>query len=352
MATDTHEEQMDMLRKQAEALRKGEKKERPLEISYGDALREAISEEMARDPSIVFWGEGISDGLFPLTAGLKDLFGADRIMDTPICEPTITGSAIGAALGGLRPIATLMFNDFFYLSMGELRQAAIWGWVHNRAGGMKLPIVYQAQYGGYAHQGSDHSSPTLAFYKHIPGLKVVVPNNPYDAKGLMKTAIRDNNPVIYLMHMTMYISKGPVPLEEYTIPFGVASVLREGTDVTVVGIGAQCMFALQAAEELAKEGVSVEVIDPRTIEPLDMETIVKSVRKTGRVVVVDEEWPACSVASEIGMLIMEQAFFHLQAPVKRVCGLPVPTPGSATLEFAALPSATTIAQGIREVLAV
>src|SRR5581483_10030048 len=295
------------------------------ELTYAQALNEALREEMARDTRVFVMGEDVAiwggGGVFGVNTGLLAEFGPERVRATPISEEGITGMAVGAAVTGMRPVIEIMYVDFTAMAMDAIvNQAA------------KLRYMF----GGRAN-AAQHSQSLEAWFCHIPGLKVVTPSTPYDAKGLLKTAIRDDNPVIFLEHKVLYFTKGPVPAGEYTIPFGVADVKREGTDCTVVGIHTMVHKALQAAEELAQEGISVEVIDPRTLVPLDVETLARSVRKTHRLVVTHEAYERCGVGAEIAMAVMREAFDFLDAAVERVCGKNVPVPYAEPLERAALP---------------
>src|SRR5215212_9976929 len=257
------------------------------ELTYAEALNEALREEMRRDPTVFVFGEDVAvwggGGIFGVTKGLVDEFGLERVRDTPISEEAIAALAVGAAATGTRPVGEIMYADFLGLSMEPItNQAAKMRYMFG--GKITLPMVIRAQQGGGRGNAAQHSQSLEAWFAHIPGLKVVTPSTPADAKGLLKTAIRDDNPVIFLEHKVLYFTKGPVPAEEYTIPLGVADVKREGTDVTVVGLQVLVNYALEAAEELAGEGISVEVIDPRTVSPLDIDKIINSVKKTGRLV--------------------------------------------------------------------
>jgi len=319
------------------------------ELMFAQAINQAIDEEMARDATVYVIGEDVSVGLFGVTAGLIQKYGPDRIIDTPISETAIAGSSLGAALAGFRPIADLMFADFIYVCMDEIKNAAIWHFSNCGDMDMKIPIVYRFPMGGYIHLGADHSRAAFSPVLHLPGMKVVVPSTPYDAKGLLKTAIRDNNPVCFFEHKLLYASSGPVPDEEYTIPFGVADVKKEGKDVTVVALGLMVPWSLAVAKEFEAKGVSVEVIDPRTLEPLDIDTIVASVRKTGRVVLVEEDMLRCGTTCEIAMQIMENAFDALDAPIVRVGAKNFPIPGGVMEEYV-LPQQKDIAAAIDKVL--
>lgn len=285
-------------------------------IPYLTAINEALSEEMTRDESVFVLGEDIQQGTFFITTGLLQRFGPERVMDTPLSETAVAGAAVGAAMAGYRPVADFMFADFMYIAGNEIvNNAAKWHFIH--AGQVKLPLVFMACMGGGFRLGPEHSQCPESFLMHVPGLKLALPSNPYDAKGLMKSAIRDDNPVVYFYHKGLLGLPGEVPEEEYVVPLGVADVKREGTDVTVVATSLMVQHALAAANELDGR-VSVEVVDPRTLEPLDIETIVKSVKKTGHVVIADEDTKRCGPSAEIGMQIVENAFDALDAPIERV----------------------------------
>ncbi len=316
------------------------------ELPYVQAINEAIAEEMARDESVFIIGEDVQASTFFVTRGLVQRFGVDRVMDTPLSETAVAGACVGAAMAGYRPIADLMFADFVFVAGNEiLVNAAKWRFMHG--GNVSLPLVFLAAMGGGARLGPEHSQSPEAVVMHTPGLKLVVPSTPYDAKGLLKTAVRDNNPVVFFFHKRLLGVRGEVPEEEYTIPFGVADVKREGTDVTVVATAAMVQLTLRVAGELENK-VSVEVIDPRTLEPLDIDTIVSSVKKTGRAVIVDEDTIRCSVGAEIGMQIMEKAFDSLDAPIQRVGAANVPI-ASGYLEQYVLPQAKDILAAIEAV---
>ena len=322
-------------------------------LTYAEALNEALREEMQRDPTVFVMGEDVAvwggGGIFGVTKGLVEEFGEGRVRDTPISEEIIAAAAIGAAATGTRPVAEIMYVDFIGLAMEPIvNQAAKMRYMFG--GKIALPVVIRAQEGGGRGNAAQHSQSLEAWFAHIPGLKVAVPSTPHDAKGLLKTAIRDDNPVIFLEHKVLYFTKGEVPEGEYTIPFGQADVTREGTDVTVVGIHTQVLEALKAAEELEGEGISVEVIDPRTVSPLDIDTIVKSVEKTGRLVVSHQAYEQGGIGGEIIARVVDRAFDYLDAPPQRVCGKNVPVPYAETLERAALPYKEEIVEAIRRVL--
>lgn len=317
------------------------------EIPYLVAINEALAEEMTRDDKVFIIGEDVQAGTFMTTTGLVQRFGADRVIDTPLSENAVAGACIGAAMAGYRPVADFMFADFMWCCADEVfLKAAKWRFIHG--GKVNLPLVFLAAIGGGARTGPEHSQCPEAVVLHNPGLKLAVPSTPYDAKGLLKTAIRDNNPVVFFYHKRLLGARGEVPEEEYTIPLGVADVKREGKDVTVVATAAMVQLALGVADELA-DSVSVGVIDPRTLEPLDIDTIVNSVKKTGRVVVVDEDTTRCGVGAEIGMQIMEKAFDSLDAPIQRVGAANLPIAGGY-LEQYVLPQPKDIRAAIEAVM--
>ena len=319
------------------------------EIKFAQAINEALDEEMARDETVYVIGEDVAGGkMFGTSGGLIQKYGKERIRDAPISETAIAGSCVGAAIAGLRPIADLMFADFFFICMDEIAlKAAKWRFTH---GGIQtLPIVFRMPMGGYSHVGAEHSHSPLAPIMHTPGLKIVIPSTPYDAKGLLKTAIRDDNPVCYFEHKRLYGTTGSVPEEEYTIPFGVADVKKEGKDATLVATGLMVSWSLEVADDMENRGISVEVIDPRTLEPLDIDTILTSVRKTGRVVIIDEDTKRCSISCEIAMQIMENSFDALDAPIQRVGAANMPIPGGLA-EDLVLPQKKDIVAAIEAVV--
>jgi pyruvate dehydrogenase E1 component beta subunit len=317
------------------------------EIPYLVAINEALAEEMTRDDKVFIIGEDVQAGTFLTTTGLVQRFGPDRVIDTPLSENAVAGACIGAAMAGYRPVADFMFADFMWCCADEVfLKAAKWRFIHG--GKVNLPLVFIAAIGGGARTGPEHSQCPESVVLHNPGLKLAVPSTPYDAKGLLKTAIRDNNPVVFFYHKRLLGARGEVPEEEYTIPLGVADVKREGKDVTVVATAAMVQLALGVADELAGS-VSVEVVDPRTLEPLDIDTIVNSVRKTGRVVVVDEDTTRCGVGAEIGMQIMENAFDSLDAPIQRVGAANLPIAGGYMEQYI-LPQPKDIRAAIEAVM--
>ena len=323
------------------------------ELTYLEAIRAGLREEMQRDPTVFIMGEdvGLHGGAFGVTKGLFEEFGPERVRNTPICENTIVGTALGAAMTGMRPVAEIMFADFSALAFDQVvNQAAK---VRYMFGGQcKAPLVVRMPQGGLSWKsaGAQHSQSVEAWYVHTPGLVVVSPSTPYDAKGLLKAAIRDDNPVIYLEHKALYSIKGQVPEEEYIVPLGQADIKRHGKDATVVAAGYMVHFALEAAGRLAEEGIEIEIVDPRTLKPLDEETIYTSVRKTNRAVVVQEACKTAGVGAEWGMLIYENCFDWLDAPVVRVTGEDVPIPYANSLEGPVWPRPDDIVQAVRQVL--
>lgn len=321
------------------------------EMTYRDAINLALKEEMRHDPSVVVWGEDVAlyEGSFKVTRGLLAEFGEERVKDTPISENTIIGVAVGAAMGGLRPVAELMTVNFALLAMDQIVNHM--SKIHYMFGGQAVvPMTIRMPGGGGSQLGAQHSQSLETFFMHCPGMRVLYPATPADAKGLMKSAIRDNNPVIFLEHELLYNSKGEVPEDpEYLVPIGKAAVRRPGEQVTIVAYGRMTVLALQAAEELAREGISCEVVDLRSLAPLDDDTILASVRKTGRAVVVEECWRTCGLGAEVASRIFENCFDVLQAPVRRVSGLDVPMPYSRKIEKICIPQKETIIQAVRDV---
>ena len=319
------------------------------ELRMVEALREALAEEMARDERVIVFGEdvGVYGGVFKVTDGLQARFGRDRVRDAPISELTIVGMALGAALQGLRPVPEIMYMDFFPLAMDQVVNNIC----HLRyvyGGQVKVPLVIRTQGGAGANATAQHSKSLEAWFMHTPGIKIAMPSTPADAKGLLKTAIRDDNPVIFIEHKLLYQVKGPVPEGEHLLPFGVADVKRPGRDVTAIATSRMVHEALAAADELSKEGIEVEVVDPRTLAPLDLDTLAASVRKTRRVAVVHESWRNVGIGAEIAARLGEECFDVLDAPVKRIAGLDVPIPFSEALEPLVIPNRSTIAAALRE----
>ncbi len=319
-------------------------------MRYREAVREAIREEMARDPNIVLMGEEVGhyQGAYKVTEGLLEQFGEKRVIDTPIAEAGFAGIGIGAAMTGLRPIIEFMTWNFSFVAFDQIVQNAA-KIFQMSAGQIKVPIVFRGPNGAARQVASQHSHSVEPFYCNVPGLYVVAPSTPRDAKGLLKTSIRDDNPVVFLEGETIYGVSGEVPEEEELIPLGVANVAREGTDCTVIAWGKPYYTALAAIEKLAKEGIECELVDPRTIRPLDAETILASVRKTNRCVIVHEHWPYGGPGSEIADLVQREAFDWLDAPVLRVASLDVPMPYATNLETLVLPTEERIITAIKEV---
>jgi len=321
------------------------------EISYAEALNEALAHCMREDERVVLLGEDIGPygGIFQVTKGLQKEFGPERVVDTPIAEAGFVGAGVGAALAGMRPVVEIMFIDFTTVCMDMLvNQMAK---MHYMFGGRgTVPMVLRTNIGGGRGTAAQHSQSLHAWYMHVPGLWVAAPATPYDAKGLLIEAVKTDNPVMFIEHKKLYVSKGDVPQESYRIPFGKAQVRRQGSDVTVVATYNMVHFALSVADELQSEGVSVEVVDPRTLVPLDAETILDSVRKTGRLVVADEGHLTCGFTAEVAALAASQAIEFLKAPVARVAAPQTPVPFSPPLEKAYIPDARRIAAAVRDVM--
>ncbi|WP_304622614.1 alpha-ketoacid dehydrogenase subunit beta [Pelosinus baikalensis] len=321
-------------------------------ITYKEAVRQAMQEEMRRDENVFLLGEdvGVYGGAFGVSLGMLEEFGEERVRDTPISEGVIAGAAAGAAVTGLRPIAEIMFSDFITIAMDSLvNQAAKMRYMFG--GKAKVPMVLRMPGGSGTGAAAQHSQSLEAWLVHVPGLKVVMPSTPYDVKGLLKTAIRDDNPVVFIETKTVYNKKGEVPEEDYVIPFGVADVKRVGRDVTVFATGVMVHRSLEAAEILAKEGIDVEVIDPRTLVPFDKETLVKSVIKTGKLIIVHEACKRGGFGGEVAAEVMEsEAFDYLDAPIKRVAGKNIPIPYCMELEKSAVPQVDDIVNAVREIV--
>jgi len=322
------------------------------EITYTEAAREGLAEEMARDPSIFVVGEGVGPrgGNFNTTVGLYDLYGPKRLRDTPISERGFTTLCTGAAMVGARPVVDAMFLDFAMDAMGDIiHQTAMLQYMSG--GRLKMPWVLRGCIGIFGSSAAHHSGNFYPLLTHLPGLRVVVPTTPHDVKGLLKTAIRSDDPVVFLEHRGLLTLKGPVPEEEYTIPLGKATIAREGSDVTIIAVGLMVHKSLEAAQALEAEGLSVEVIDPRTLSPLDTDTILESVHKTGRLLIVDEDFEPCGIGAEIAAQVADRGFDDLDAPIRRLNGAFCPTPYSPVLEAAVVPNPTTIARAVRDLLA-
>jgi acetoin:2,6-dichlorophenolindophenol oxidoreductase subunit beta len=309
------------------------------ELTFAQAVNEALAEEMRLDPRVCILGEDVAEAgtPFKVLSGLVQEFGVSRVIDTPISEAGFTGVGVGAAMTGMRPVIDIMFGDFLTLTMDQMvNQAAK---VHYMSGGKwKVPMVLRTTLGASRRSAAQHSQSLHAWFSHVPGLKVVMPSTPYDAKGLLKSAIRDENPVVFFEDKMMYKLKGPVPAEDYTIPFGVADIKREGDDITLVATSSMVQVALEAAVLLESVGISAEVIDPRTMWPLDEKTLIESVKKTSRAIIVDEGYERYGITAEIAAVIAEGAFFDLEAPVKRMGAMHVPIPFSPPLEDATVPT--------------
>src|SRR5438128_5576785 len=308
-------------------------------LTLGHAIREALAEEMRRDPCVYIMGEDVAEAgtPFKVLSGLVEEFGTSRVIDSPISEPGFTGMGVGAAMTGVRPIVDIMLGDLRGLIMDQVANQA--AKVHYMSGGkLKVPMVMRTTRGATRRTAAQHSQSLHAWVSHIPGLKVVLPSTPYDAKGLMRTDIRDDNPVVYFEDKMMYQLKGPVPEGDYTIPFGVADIKRPGTDISIVATSSMVQVALAAAEMLEKIDISAEVIDPRTMFPLDKQTLIESAKKTSRAIVVDEGYERYGVTAELAAIIADGAFYYLDAPVKRMGAMDVPIPFSPVLEDLTVPT--------------
>jgi acetoin:2,6-dichlorophenolindophenol oxidoreductase subunit beta len=313
------------------------------DISLSQAVNEALAEELRRDPTVFVIGEDVAEAgtPFKVLSGLVDEFGPERVIDSPISEPGITGLGLGAAMTGMRPVVDIMFGDFLTLVMDQLANQA--AKIHYMSGGrLSAPLTVRTTLGATRRSAAQHSQSLHAWVAHIPGLKVVLPSTPFDAKGLLKTAIRDDNPVVFFEDKMMFATKGPVPDGEYTLPLGVADLKREGEDVTIVATSSMVFVALEAAELLASEGVSAEVVDPRTLVPLDREALIASARKTGRAIVVDEGHRSYGASAELAAVIADGAFYDLDAPVKRLAAMDVPIPFSPVLEDQTVPTSEAV----------
>ncbi len=321
------------------------------EIQFREALREAMSEEMRRDGSIFLMGEEVAEynGAYKVSQGMLDEFGPDRVIDTPISELGFAGIGVGAAMNGLRPIIEFMTFNFSLVAIDQVINSAA-KTLSMSGGQYHCPIVFRGPTGNAGQLGAQHSQNFENWFANTPGLKVVVPSNPYDAKGLLKTSIRDNDPVIFMESELMYGDKGQVPAEEYLIPIGVADVKRSGTNVTIVSFGKIMKVALAAAQELEKEGISAEVIDLRSVRPIDYATIVESVKKTNRLVIVEEAWPLSSLSTEISYHVQKHAFDYLDAPIHRINSLDVPLPYAPTLIQAILPNVERTVKAVKAVM--
>ncbi len=322
------------------------------EISFMEATREALDAAMAKDPTIFVVGEGIGKrgGNFTTTLGLYDKYGPERLRDTPISERGFVGMCTGAAMTGTRPIVDFMFLDFILDAMGELINQ-VSKIQYMSSGRLKMPLLLRGCIGVGGAAATHHSGNYYPIFAHIPGFRVVVPSTPYDAKGLFTTALQSDDPVLFLEHKTLIFNKGPVPEEEYTIPFGKARIAAEGDAATVVAISSMVDKTLAACAKLSKEGIAIEVIDPRTLAPLDIDTVLESVHKTGRLLIVDETFQPCGIGAEVAAQVMAKGFDDLDAPIMRLNGLHTPTPYSPPLESAIVPNKDTIEQALRDLLA-
>ena len=321
------------------------------EIQFREAICEAMSEEMRRDETVFLLGEEVAEynGAYKASKGMLDEFGAKRVIDTPIAELGFSGIAVGAAMNGLRPIVEFMTWNFAILAADQIINSAA-KMLQMSGGQYNVPIVFRGPNGTAGQLAATHSQSFESMYAHVPGLKVITPSNPYDAKGLLKAAIRDNDPVVFMESEKMYGDKGMIPEGEYIIPIGVADIKREGTDVTLVSFGKIMKTALLAAEELAKEGISVEVIDLRTIRPLDIDCIINSVKKTNRLIILEESWPVASISTEISYRVQRNAFDYLDAPIRRLCSADASMHYAPTLVAAFLPDITKVVKAVKETM--
>jgi pyruvate dehydrogenase E1 component beta subunit len=321
------------------------------EIQFREALREAMQEEMRRDSTVFLMGEEVAEynGAYKVSQGMLDEFGPERVLDTPIAELGFAGIGVGAAMNGLRPIVEFMTFNFSLVAIDQIINSA--AKIYSMSGGQySSPIVFRGPTGNAGQLGAQHSQNFENWYANCPGLKVVVPSNPYDAKGLLKSSIRDNDPVIFMESEVMYGDKADVPAEEYLIPIGQADIKRAGTDVTIVSFGKVMKVALGAAAELEKENISAEVIDLRTVRPIDYATVIESVKKTNRLVIVEEAWPLASISSEISFHVQRHAFDYLDAPIHRITNMDVPLPYAPTLIQAILPNVEKTVKAIKAVM--
>jgi pyruvate/2-oxoglutarate/acetoin dehydrogenase E1 component len=327
------------------------KEGRMRKITYRAALREGLREEMQKDECVFLLGEDIAEfgGTYKVTQGLLEEFGQARVRNTPISEAAIAGAALGAALLGMRPVAEIMYIDFSTIAMDQIvNQIAKVRYMFG--GKAKASLVIRTQGGAGRSSAAHHAQSLEAWYTHIPGLKVVMPSTPYDVKGLIKSSIRDDNPIIFIEHKLLYNEEGPVPEEEYVIPIGKADIKRAGKDVTIVATSRMVMRALQAAEKLSEDGIEAEVVDPRTLVPLDEETILQSIKKTGRLLIIHEAYRRCGFGAEIAALASEKAFYDLDAPIKRIGAANTPVPFAPQLENFVIPDEREIIKEVRELL--
>jgi len=321
------------------------------ELTYADALREALREEMLRDPRVVLVGEeiGVFEGVYKVTRGLLKEFGPERVRDTPISEAAIAGAAVGAALGGLKPVAEIMYMDFLTICLDQIATNA--AKMHFMSGGkLKVPFVLRTQYSLGRVHGAQHSQFFPSIFFQVPGLKVVLPSTPHDAKGLLKAAIREDNPVVFIESGVLYRTKGPVPDGEYVVPLGQCDVKKTGKDITIVAISRTVIEALSAAAKLEVQGITADVIDPMTIQPLDLTTILESVKKTGRLIIASDDVKCGGIGSEIAARVVEEAFDTLDTPILRVASPDMPIPFSPTLEQAYMPNAEKIVEAAKKLI--
>lgn len=321
------------------------------QILYREAVRDALREEMCRDERVFLIGLDIGrfGGTYKATQGLWEEFGEARVRDAPLSEAAIAGAAVGSAISGMRPVAEIMYIDFTAIAMDQIvNQAAKLRYMSG--GQARIPVVFRTQEGAGRSSAAQHAQSLEAWFAHIPGLKVALPSTPADAKGLLKTAIRDDAPVVFIEHKLLYNTKGVVPDGEHLVPFGEANLVREGSDVTIVAVSRMVLRAIEAAEQLAEEGVSVEIIDPRTVVPLDLDAIVKSVGKTGRLIIAHEGYTRCGIGAEIATRVVEEALYCLEKPIKRVCGRNVPVPFAPVLESYVIPGTADLVRAVKEML--
>ncbi|MCW4020552.1 MAG: alpha-ketoacid dehydrogenase subunit beta [Candidatus Bathyarchaeota archaeon] len=322
------------------------------ELTYVEALNEALREEMRRDERVFLIGEDIGpywEGAFKVSKGLAKEFGTERVRDTAISEACIVGAAVGAAMTGMRPVAEIMFGDLLALAMDQIANQA--AKIHYMFGGqLKVPVVIRSPFGAGKSIAAHHSQSLEAWFMHTPGLKIAVPSTGYDAKGLLKTAIRDDDPIMFFEHKICYTTKSSIPDEEYLIPFGEANVKREGDNVTIFATFWMVHEALKAAEQLSRKGVEVEIIDPRTLVPLDKQAIIESVKKTGRLIIVEEDSMTCGVGAEIAAIVADEAFDYLESPIKRIAEPDTPIPFSPVLEKYVIPDDKAIMKGVEDLL--
>jgi pyruvate/2-oxoglutarate/acetoin dehydrogenase E1 component len=321
------------------------------QILYREAVRDALREEMRRDERVFLIGLDIGrfGGTYKATQGLWEEFGEARVRDAPLSEAAIAGAAVGSAISGMRPVAEIMYIDFSTIAMDQIvNQAAKLRYMSG--GQARIPVVFRTQEGAGRSSAAQHAQSLEAWFAHIPGLKVALPSTPADAKGLLKTAIRDDAPVVFIEHKLLYNTKGVVPEGEHLVPFGEARLVREGSDVTIVAISRMVLRAMEAAEQLVDQGISVEIIDPRTVVPLDLDAIVKSVGKTGRLIIAHEGYTRCGIGAEIATRVVEEAVYCLEKPIKRVCGRNVPVPFAPVLENYVIPGTADLVQAVKEML--